>query len=126
MISARASAKVDAFMAVLDHPRKAEIERFREVILNADPALGEQIKWNAPSYGYKGDDRVTFRIAPPPALQLVFHRGAKAKTDPDFRFEDPAGHIIWAAPDRGVVTLSKTTEPEAVADLVRRWMKATG
>jgi hypothetical protein len=129
MISARANPKVDQYMAALDHPLKPAIERLRALVLAADPSLTEQVKWNAPSYGYARDDRITFRLNPPPAMQLVFHRGPKAKGDDGFTFEDPSGLIQWAAPDRGVVSFGGEADVaahgDALADLVRRWMKAT-
>ena len=130
MISARANPKVDQYMAALDHPLKPAIERLRELVLAADPSLTEQVKWNAPSYGYARDDRITFRLNPPPAVQIVFHRGPKAKPGEGFSFDDPSGLMQWAAPDRASVSLSGEAEVGAQAaviqDLVRRWMKATG
>lgn len=64
--------KVNAFMAELEHPLKTEIEAVRTIIKGANDKIAERIKWNAPSYYYKGD-LVTFN---PRALQhvhLVFH-----------------------------------------------------
>ena len=74
-----AKQSVTAFLETLEHPRKAEIERLRAIILAADPTLGEQIKWNAPSFGRNGEDRITFRLQPGDKVDLIFHRGAKVK-----------------------------------------------
>ncbi len=41
---------VQGFLDKLDHPRKPEMIRLREVLLAIDPAIGEKIKWNAPSF----------------------------------------------------------------------------
>lgn len=49
------SGAVDAFMATLKHPYKAEVEALRAIIKGADKRLVEQVKWNAPSYAYKID-----------------------------------------------------------------------
>lgn len=43
-------AAVAEFLRRLEHPLKAEIEALRRVLLAADPAVREGIKWNAPSF----------------------------------------------------------------------------
>lgn len=73
---ARAKETVDAHLARSEHPRKAAISEVRAIILGADPGITEQIKWNAPSFCYGGDDRVTMRLQPRDCLHLVFHRGS--------------------------------------------------
>jgi len=45
---------VDTFMAALDHPYKAEVQAVREIILGVHDGITEQVKWNAPSFGYEG------------------------------------------------------------------------
>ena len=127
---AKAKENVEQFMQSLDHPLKAEIERIRAIILNADGQITEQIKWNAPSFCYHGDDRVTMRIHPPEQIQLIFHRGAKVRSDSaDFKFEDGSGLMKWATSDRGIVTLRTMQDVEtneaALTTLVHEWIRAT-
>ena len=55
---------VEEFLTNLDHPRVDDIRRVRAGLLADDAELGERIKWNAPSFGHDGDDRVTFRLQP--------------------------------------------------------------
>lgn len=88
---ATGTGAVDRFLAELEHPLQAEIERLRSIILTADPEISERIKWKAPSFCYRGDDRVTMRLHPPTRLQLVFHRGTKVKDSADFAFGDTTG-----------------------------------
>lgn len=120
---------VDEYLDALGHPRIAEIRRLRRAILGADADLVETIKWNAPSFGYPGTDRLTLRLQPGDRLEIVFHRGT-AKRDDRFAFDkDPVGLIAWAAPDRGVVVVKDTqmleaTLPDIVA-LVKAWLLAT-
>lgn len=120
---------VDAYLAALEHPRKAEIEALRAIVRGADPAIAERVKWNAPSFGPGDEDRVTMRLHPKACLQLVFHRGAKAKDPTGFAFEDPSGLLAWQAADRAVVDFAQPgsveARREAVQDLVRRWIAAT-
>ncbi|SER64965.1 DUF1801 domain-containing protein [Pedobacter rhizosphaerae] len=47
--------QVDAFMEGLEHPFKAEIEKLRGIILQANNKLEERVKWNAPSFYYQRD-----------------------------------------------------------------------
>lgn len=64
--------KVKQYMDATDHPLKKEVEALRKIIKNADPRLGERIKWNAPSYYYK-EDIVTFGPVRQGKVLLVFH-----------------------------------------------------
>ena len=48
-------AKVDAYMQNLGHPLKDVVQALRQAILEADPAVGEEVKWNAPSFFYTGE-----------------------------------------------------------------------
>lgn len=125
---AKAPPSVDAFMAGLDHPMKPVLARLREIVLGADPAITEQVKWNAPSFCWNGDDRVTANLRPN-AVLLVFHRGVAVKDAAGFSFDDPAGLLKWAAKDRGTVSFASLegveSRVEALSDLVRRWMHAT-
>lgn len=116
-------------MEALEHPMKAEIERLRTIVLDSDTRISEQIKWNAPSFGYDGDDRVTMKLHPPDGVRLIFHRGIKPKEDSNFTFEDDSGLLRWAAKDRAVMTFHGMPDVEANAAplkrLVARWMQAT-
>ena len=124
------SKPVDAFLDALVHARKDEIEAVRALILGASGDITERVKWNAPSFCVDGDDRVTLRLQRRDQLQLIFHRGAKAKDATGFVFEDPSGLIEWAASDRGVLTVRDRADlaakQDAIATLVAAWMKATG
>lgn len=120
---------VDAFLEALTHGRKREIERLRGLILAAAPGVTEQVKWNAPSFGIAGDDRVTMRLQPGDRLQIILHRGAKVRDANGFSFDDPSGLVRWLARDRGEVSIADAVEldarAEAIADLVGRWMQET-
>ena len=49
------SEKVVAHIATLNSPEAETVLFLRKVILEADPSIGEQIKWNSPSFYYTGD-----------------------------------------------------------------------
>ena len=73
--SVNQTEKVDAFMEQLDHPFKAEVQTVREIIKNVHPGITEEIKWNAPSFSYKGY-MATFNLWAKKHVHLVFHNGA--------------------------------------------------
>jgi len=64
--------QVAAYMDQLQHPLKAEIEAVRNIIKNANTAIKERIKWNAPSY-YTSTDLLTFNPRLQTKVHLVFH-----------------------------------------------------
>jgi hypothetical protein len=122
--------EVQSSLQGLKHSRKAAVEAVREIILSAHSGITEQIKWNAPSFGIDGDDRITFRLQPGDRVQLVFHRGAQKRDDATtFSFQDSSGLLEWVTRDRALVTSGDLDDVEAksaaLKGLVRRWMIAT-
>lgn len=119
--------EVDRFMRELDHPLKEGVERLRSAILDSNDEITEHVKWNAPSFRYAGEDRVTFRLYPEDRVQLVFHRGARVRSDSkDFVFRDGSGLLEWVADDRAVVALRDANDAEAkrpaLVEVVNRWV----
>ncbi|MCB9994370.1 MAG: DUF1801 domain-containing protein [Hyphomicrobiaceae bacterium] len=66
---------VDDWLAAYDNPMKPVVEAVREVVLAADPRIGECIKWQAPTFTYKGNIASFFPKAKKHAT-LMFHKGA--------------------------------------------------
>jgi Domain of unknown function (DU1801) len=124
------SDRVATFMMDLAHERKAEVEQLRTAILALPLGLTEHIKWNAPSFCIDGDDRITFRLQPQDRVELIFHRGAKKRSDTaTFTFTDPSGLMKLLAPDRGVVVLADAAATARhlpdILRLVDAWIGAT-
>ncbi|MET0763463.1 MAG: DUF1801 domain-containing protein [Blastococcus sp.] len=116
-------------MTELDHPLEDGVEQLRTAILECNPGITEHIKWKAPSFRYAGEDRVTFQLRRADRIQLVLHRGVQVRADAaSFTFDDPAGLLEWAAPDRAVVTFTDLADVEArtpaLVDVVSRWVLA--
>jgi uncharacterized protein YdhG (YjbR/CyaY superfamily) len=72
-LSFASMSSVDAFMQKLDHPFKADVEALRKIIRGVSAEITEQIKWNAPSYSYRGEYLVTFNLRETRHIHLVFH-----------------------------------------------------
>src|SRR5687767_13902473 len=96
--------EVDSFLESLNHPLKPAIESIRRAVLDADDAITERIKWNAPSFCLNSVDRVTFNLRPLHHVQLIFHRGAKTNEDV-FHFDTSKwkGMLEMIGQDRGQV-----------------------
>ena len=82
--------KVDAYMRKLKHPLADVVETLRRVILSTDKEIGEEIKWNAPTFFYAGEMPpsdpkkykrylVVFNLYQKDCIRLVFPSGAKVK-----------------------------------------------
>ena len=72
---------VDAFLADLDHPLKAELEAVRSTILGASPRIEEGIKWKSPTFMYRGN-MASIDPRSKEHVLLMFHTGASID-DPD-------------------------------------------
>jgi hypothetical protein len=96
--SANKTAAVDAYMARLEYPMKAEVEAIRETIKGIDRDITEEVKWNAPSFSYKGAYLVTFNLRNPHRILLVFHHPAIARITSDWLEGDyPARRLAYLA-----------------------------
>lgn len=109
--------EVDAFMAALDHPFKAEVQAVREIILNVSPNIVEQVKWKAPSFSYK-DYMATFNLWATEHVHLIFHNGAI--------LNDKTGLLEGNYPDRRMLYFKDMTDIQlkknALEDFVRQWI----
>jgi hypothetical protein len=47
--------KVDDYIKKLKHPLVNVVKALRRIILSTDSEIGEEIKWNAPTFFYAGE-----------------------------------------------------------------------
>jgi uncharacterized protein YdhG (YjbR/CyaY superfamily) len=116
---------VAALLRDLDHPHKKDILAVRRIILGADPSISEGVKWNSVSFRTT-DYFATVHLRSKNTVQLVFHRGAKAKAAKTMDVPDPEGMLKWLAPDRCLVTVGSGREiaarKTALEAVVRAWI----
>ncbi len=67
---------VDAWFERYDNPMKDVVQRVREIVLDADPRVDECIKWQAPTFTYKGNI-ASFYPKSRQHASLMFHLGAR-------------------------------------------------
>jgi uncharacterized protein YdhG (YjbR/CyaY superfamily) len=70
------SKDVDAWFARYDNPMKDVVQRIREIVLGADPRIDECIKWQAPTFSFRGN-LASFYPKSKQHASLMFHLGAK-------------------------------------------------
>jgi uncharacterized protein YdhG (YjbR/CyaY superfamily) len=70
------SKEVDAWFARYDNPMKDVVQRVREIVLGADARIDECIKWQAPTFMYRGN-LASFFPKTKQHASLMFHVGAK-------------------------------------------------
>jgi hypothetical protein len=92
--SANKSEAVDAYMARLEYPLKAEVEAVRTIIKGINGDITEEVKWNAPSFSYKGAYLVTFNVRNPQRILLVIHHPAISRITSDWLEGDYPGRRL--------------------------------
>ncbi len=106
-MAAKPTVSVDALLDAIAHPRRAEIERLRSLLLGLDARVRESWKWNAPNYALD-TDFATFRLQPRHAFQLILHTGAaKGGRVRKPALQAPPGLLSWPAEDRCVIALDR-------------------
>jgi len=119
---------VETFLATLDHPHKPEILAVRQAILDADPAIAEGIKWNAPSF-HTSEYFATFHLRAKEGVQVILHLGAKAREGSiaGGAVDDPSSLLEWLGKDRATVKFRDLADIKAkraaLVQLVREWIK---
>lgn len=68
--------EVDAWFQRYDNPMKDVVQRVRDIVLDADARVDECIKWQAPTFTYKGNI-ASFYPKSRQHASLMFHQGAK-------------------------------------------------
>lgn len=121
---------VTVFLDGLNHPFRKGIELLRTILLSVDEDLVEGIKWNGPNYSIRGEDRITMRIHPPTQVQLIFHRGAKVKVQPEKRLLDNDDDFLtWKENDRAIASFQSLEQIEKdrskLKEIATMWIKAT-
>ena len=118
---------VDAFMASLKHPFKAEIESIRGTILGAAPGIHEGIKWNSPSFRTT-EYFATVNLREKFGIGVILHLGAKVKKLPagGIAIADPGKLLKWLGKDRAMVVFTDKSDLKAknagFAKIIRQWM----
>ncbi|MGO4544710.1 DUF1801 domain-containing protein [Paenibacillus sp. 2TAB23] len=119
------------FLSTLEHPLKKEVEEVRRIILSVNESITEHIKWNAPSFCYNQDDRITLNLQGKGFFRIIFHCGAKVKaiSENERIINDKTGLLDWATNDRAIIKLTDwndlQTKKEQLKEVAAAWLAAT-
>lgn len=130
MPATKLNQELSTFLNELNHPLREEIELLRNIILNSNKTLTENIKWNAPNYVVGENDRVTLKINPPKNILIILHRGAKVQATPTQKLIDYTCKVLsWKTNDRAIITLNNKqdiiTYQNDIVQIVNLWLEAT-
>ncbi len=116
------------FIDDLPDERQRQVTALRTTIMTAHPDLEEHIKWNAPSYRFEGEDRITFNLHNPDAVRLILHCGATKKEDKSATpiIDDDSGMLEWNSNIRATITFTDladiTSKQIVLTSVIMRWL----
>jgi uncharacterized protein YdhG (YjbR/CyaY superfamily) len=111
--------QVDEFMEKLDHPFKIEVQILREIIMNVNNDITEQIKWKAPSFSYKGEYLVTFNFWERQKIHLVFHNPVISKVKSKLLEGDYDHRRMTYFSDEKDIKVKKKALEKVLKDLIK-------
>ena len=113
-----ADNEVDVWMSHYDNPMRDVVERVRRIMLHADDRVTECIKWQAPTFTYKGNIASFFPKASRHAT-LMFHQGGLIPGD--------FPHLTGDGKEARSMTFVSIAEAEERRDeltaIVRAWIE---
>ena len=123
---------LDEFFANQTPEKLEQVNALRKIILEIEPTLMENLKWNAPNYVYKGQDRITFNLMNKQGqVKLLIHMGATRKESKSAQpvLDNDEGIVEWNSDIRGTLTF---TDLEDIASkkillkrIIERWLAIT-
>jgi hypothetical protein len=109
---------VDAWFDRYDNPQRELVQAVRDAVLDADARVTETIKWQAPTFVYKGNI-ASFYPKTKTHASLMFHRGA-VLDDPDGLLEGE-GDVSRVARFLNVDDLER--KRDSLQRLIRQWIE---
>jgi hypothetical protein len=123
--------QVDAWIKALKHPLRDVVTDLRALILGIDKGIGEEIKWNHPTFFYGGPMKpsdpklykrymIVFNVYRKDCVRLVFPSGAK--------IEDTSGLLEGDYADGRRLALfhsreEVTEKSAAMKRAIKKWLK---
>lgn len=64
---------IGEYLATFEHPLLDAITEVRQVFAAHSPEITEEVKWNAPTFRYRGEYLVTIHVKALDRVMLIFH-----------------------------------------------------
>lgn len=113
--------EVDQWFSKYDNPMKDVVLRVRRILLAADDRLEETIKWQSPTFTYKGN-LASFNPRSKNHASLLFHSGASIPGD--------FPHLEGGGDTARYMSFASLAEAEArkkeLTAIVKAWIKLKG
>jgi hypothetical protein len=125
---AKKTQSVETFLSRLDSVLKPEVLAIRQIILEIDPSITEQIKWNVPSF-CTSEHFATFNLRAKDSTGIILHLGAKVRETAvtGIKISDPESLLEWLGADRAMVKFYDLNDIEskklAFVNIVRQWIQ---
>lgn len=107
---------MNAYLAHLKHPLKAEIAAVRTIIMQASDKISERVKWDAPSFYFKAD-LATFDLHSTKFVHLIL------LFPEEMTIPDPDGLVEVDPEGRREVTFRNLTEIAARKAVLARFVR---
>ena len=112
---------VDTWFANYENPQRELVAKVRDFILSLDPVITEAIKWQAPTFIYKGNI-ASFFPKSKKNVSLMFHQGASIADDLGLLEGD--GEVSRVA--RFFDDADFEAKKPALEAVIRRWIEDKG
>jgi hypothetical protein len=123
--------KVDEYVGKLKHPLAEVVRNLRRIILSVGSEIGEEIKWNAPTFFYAGPMKptnpkeyrryiVVFNLFRRDCIRLVFPSGGKVQDSSGLLEGDYADGrrlaMFYSVKD-------VSSKEKALRGVIKKWLK---
>jgi len=72
---------IDEYLATFEHPLLDAITEVREIFTAHSPEISEEVKWNAPTFRYRGEYLVTIHVKALDRVMLIFHNAVTPQVE---------------------------------------------
>lgn len=123
---------IDEILADQTPEKLSQINALRQIIMQAETSLEENVKWNAPNYIYRGEDRITFNLMnKQDIVKVILHMGATMKENKTGEpiLKDDEGIVEWNSDIRGTINFVDMDDinesKERLKRVIRSWLMIT-
>lgn len=72
---------IDQYLATFEHPLLDAITEVRRIFAAHSPEITEEVKWNAPTFRYRGQYLVTIHVKALDRVMLIFHNAVTPRVE---------------------------------------------
>lgn len=77
----KSAPTIDEYLASFEHPLLDAITEVRAIFTAHSPEITEEVKWNAPTFRYRGEYLVTIHVKALDRVMLIFHNAVTPQVE---------------------------------------------